>query len=244
MDKFYTYCIINPLTCQPIYVGKGCGNRMYNHWTNRHSHRCNYLLRSIFEHIEKAGLTPSYVKVLDGVTSAEALNKEMELISKFGRLDVGTGCLCNLTVGGDGVSGASGDTVNRWRTTYMVTPRGKPVSQYTITGEYIATFASAKKAAEEVSLANRSYITQCCKGKRQTSGGYMWTYKDAPAPTYHHQDHYYVNQYTISGALIATHISVTHAALSVGVDRTTISACCRGCSKTSAGFVWKYVTTD
>src|ERR1019366_3451884 len=37
----------------------------------------------------------------------EALSLEIELIEKYGRRDLGTGCLCNHTSGGDGSSGYS-----------------------------------------------------------------------------------------------------------------------------------------
>jgi group I intron endonuclease len=49
-----------------------------------------------------------------------------------------------------------------------------------------------------------------------------------------------VNQYTLEGDFLKTHESITKAAEEMGVDRTTIGNCCRGKSKTSCGFIWKY----
>jgi len=49
-----------------------------------------------------------------------------------------------------------------------------------------------------------------------------------------------VNQYTIEGEFLKTHESISKAAEEMGVDRTTIGNCCRGKSKTSCGFIWKY----
>jgi group I intron endonuclease len=49
-----------------------------------------------------------------------------------------------------------------------------------------------------------------------------------------------VNQYTIEGDFLKTHESITKAAEEMGVNRTTIGNCCRGKSKTSCGFIWKY----
>jgi group I intron endonuclease len=47
-------------------------------------------------------------------------------------------------------------------------------------------------------------------------------------------------QYTHEGVFIKTYESILKAADSMGVDRTAISNCCRGKSKKSCGFIWKY----
>jgi group I intron endonuclease len=49
-----------------------------------------------------------------------------------------------------------------------------------------------------------------------------------------------VNQYTTGWDFLKTHESISKAAEEMGVDRTTIGNCCRGKSKTSCGFIWKY----
>lgn len=48
--------------------------------------------------------------MLDELTEDEANKKEVELILLYGRLDLGTGTLVNMTDGGDGVSGSSEET--------------------------------------------------------------------------------------------------------------------------------------
>lgn len=50
-----------------------------------------------------------------------------------------------------------------------------------------------------------------------------------------------VLQYTTDGVFIREYNSSKEAAKEMGVDKTTIAACCRGETKTSKGFVWKYV---
>lgn len=45
-----------------------------------------------------------------GLTFDEACDKEIELIQQYGRLDLGTGCLTNMTVGGEGNSNPSKET--------------------------------------------------------------------------------------------------------------------------------------
>lgn len=49
-----------------------------------------------------------------------------------------------------------------------------------------------------------------------------------------------VDQYTVEGELVKTHESITKAAEVMGITRSAISRCCRGKSKTSGGFIWKY----
>lgn len=53
----------------------------------------------------------------------------------------------------------------------------KPILQYTLLGEFIKEFDSAKSASENLNIYATS-ITQCCKGKLKTCGGYIWKYKE------------------------------------------------------------------
>ena len=59
---------------------------------------------------------------------------------------------------------------------------GKIVNQYSLTGEYIQSFPSAKAAAESlnkitpISNGASSHITDVCRGKRKTAYGYKWSF--------------------------------------------------------------------
>ena len=63
---------------------------------------------------------------------------------------------------------------------------GKPVSQYSLAGEFITTFPSALSAARALGkVANKStdrgsasHIAAACKGKRKTAYGYIWQYEE------------------------------------------------------------------
>lgn len=52
----------------------------------------------------------------------------------------------------------------------------RPVDQFTRSGEYIQSFESAK-AASIATGAHHSHLLECCMGKLETSGGYIWRYK-------------------------------------------------------------------
>lgn len=55
-----------------------------------------------------------------------------------------------------------------------------PVVQFSLQGNYIATYATAKQAAEKLNL-NNDAICKNCNGKAKSSGGFQWKYiKDVP----------------------------------------------------------------
>lgn len=237
---YYTYVLIDPRNCQPFYVGKGTKRRMYDHWKHRHAKRVsNWQLKRVLCELEQLGLRPTYVKVVDNVCEQEAFSKEVELIHEYGRLDMGTGTLCNMTCGGDGVGSRSKEWRKRKSQTETEKNKGRPVSQYTLLGEYVSTFPSAKRASEYVVGANRSYITQCCKKKRKTAGGFMWIYEDDEDPTYSHKYHKPVNQYTLDGIFVRSYNSLTEAAKTANTTARYLSKVCSGDVKSYAGYVWK-----
>lgn len=51
-----------------------------------------------------------------------------------------------------------------------------------------------------------------------------------------------VEQYTLDGVLVKTYPSTHEAARQTGYIATNIAACCRGESRTSHNFVWKYAS--
>lgn len=99
--KYYVYTLIDPRTVTPFYVGKGANRRMYLHKARalRRKHTNKLLQQKILE-IVLSGHNIIYKKVLKTNSEHVAYNKEVEFISKYGRIDLGTGTLCNLTAGG------------------------------------------------------------------------------------------------------------------------------------------------
>ena len=101
MQKFYTYVYFDPTrNNEPIYVGKGCGNRCQTHLKREDKHQFTYRLRKI----RNAGLKPIIVKNYE-VDEDTAIEMEKFWIAIFGRKDLGLGPLLNLTDGGVGNSG-------------------------------------------------------------------------------------------------------------------------------------------
>jgi hypothetical protein len=84
--RFYVYAYFRT-DGTPYYIGKGTGKRI----DERHS----------------IALPPKDRRkiLIDGLTDPEAIEYEIALIYCIGRKDLGTGCLRNMTDGGDGISG-------------------------------------------------------------------------------------------------------------------------------------------
>ena len=82
----------NPKTQEVFYVGIGVETRAKD-----------FSKRSIFwsNYKNKYGVEVDIIK--KGLTSKEAQSIEVELIKKYGRRDLGTGSLVNLSHGGEGI---------------------------------------------------------------------------------------------------------------------------------------------
>lgn len=106
MNKFLVYILREPITLKPFYVGKGLKNRPY-HYIQRI--KCNkYPKRPVYDKVfslYKKGLKPEIEIFKKGLTEIDAFELEKELIKKYGRRDMKTGILLNLTDGGEGTSG-------------------------------------------------------------------------------------------------------------------------------------------
>jgi hypothetical protein len=103
---FYVYVYRDPRPSknnQPVYVGKGTGDRDLSHWS-RGSH--NKPFQDFISHLKQRGLVATCERVFETENEEEAFAKEMQLIELYGRRDTKTGSLFNRTNGGEGASGA------------------------------------------------------------------------------------------------------------------------------------------
>jgi len=94
--RFYVYMYLRSKDSEhgpklsPYYVGKGTGWRVF------HKNRCS----------APPPRDKSYIVfVQEGMTEQEAFALEQYCITLYGRIDLGTGILRNLTNGGEGISG-------------------------------------------------------------------------------------------------------------------------------------------
>lgn len=195
MNDYYVYGYSDPVGTDPyFYIGKGVGRRAYRHldasYRNRETHFYNKLNKMLLN-----GLPPIITLIEVKLTKQEAINIEIELIARYGRLDLGTGCLCNHTTGGEGGLGAitghkhsfetilklqesnsnrSKETNDRLRQTHVKT-QGRPVNAISLTtGEIVLSFDCINAVRSKG--IDPSSVCRVLSGRQQSSGGYFWKY--------------------------------------------------------------------
>lgn len=89
MERFYTYLWLRE-DGTPYYVGKGQGDRAF---------------KRAPEDKHQPPVNPECIIVQEWPDEALAFEGEKMLIAYYGRIDLGTGCLRNMTDGGEGMSG-------------------------------------------------------------------------------------------------------------------------------------------
>lgn len=98
---FYVYLYEDPRTGTPRYVGKGCGNRAWQHTYNIDT---NKQLNSMIRQCKSEGIDVRPT-IIECTSEDAAFDLEVQLIAQYGRRDKNEGPLFNHTDGGDGRSG-------------------------------------------------------------------------------------------------------------------------------------------
>ncbi len=104
--RFYVYQLRLENSTTPFYIGKGSRDRFREHFrkTNleKPSHKNNIIKKATRE-----GIKVLSEILCTGMTEEEALASEAHLVFVYGRRWDGTGCLANLSEGGQGPNGVS-----------------------------------------------------------------------------------------------------------------------------------------
>lgn len=86
---YYVYAYLRKSDGSPYYIGKGKGRRAFRKRSG----------------ISTPKDTSKIIFIKTNLSEEESFSLERELVSKYGRKDIGTGILLNRTNGGDGTSG-------------------------------------------------------------------------------------------------------------------------------------------
>lgn len=101
MQQYYAY-VYRDEDGIPFYVGKGTKHRAYDHLKRPGSNFFgNKLKKMLLENKQPD------IEIINAINEDHAYFLEECLIQVFGRRDLGTGTLCNLTSGGDGIRNIS-----------------------------------------------------------------------------------------------------------------------------------------
>ena len=162
--KYYVYSHITKDTGKIFYIGKGRGNRAFS------EDRSKLWKNVANKHGWKA------VIICDDLTEDEAFEVEKFYIKEYGRIDLGTGNLVNLTDGGEGPSNPSIET----RRKMSISHKGKVLSEEHI--KKISLLHKGRKRSEETrkkisesakrrvfSEETRQKMSESKKGKRRSA---------------------------------------------------------------------------
>jgi hypothetical protein len=168
---------------QPFYIGisnvdddykraykRSCRNK---HWTN--------IVKSTKYDVEI---------LIDNLSIEQAKEKEKEFIALYGRVDLKSGCLVNLTDGGDGVLNMSSNSELRMKLSKaaigkkmsesakkkMGDNQKLPILQYDLQGNFVKEWNGVVDATKEVGKHSTNII-RCCQGKFKQAYGFIWKYK-------------------------------------------------------------------
>lgn len=130
----------------------------------------------------------------------------------------------------------------------------KPVGQYTLEGELIKIWKSAKHAEREGGF-NRACISKVAKQKQKSHRGYRWRYineednvnkQDCNLEWWMSNRKFGkpVGQYTLEGELIKIWNSTRQAEQEGYFNHTSICRVANQKQKTHCGYIWKYISNN
>jgi hypothetical protein len=199
---YYVYELIDPNNNQPFYVGKGVGNRATSHITyhkNKKQAASNVNKTNKIVDIIR-GNKQIVIKIVASFEAEDsAFNLERDLIQQYGRICNGSGILTNILNGGEGY-----------------TQDGRQVDQYTMWGEFVATWKNAPAAARLNGWTHHAGICGCCIGKERSYKGFLWCYSGQLPTLLTHAVPVY--QWTLTGEFVKVHRNSSVAAREVGLD--------------------------
>lgn len=123
MKRYYVYRHIRLDKNEPFYIGIGAKKKdRYTVWTSEYKRAFEIIRRNnVWKSI--VSRTEFEVEILAEFESyKEAQEKEKELIKYYGRIINNTGCLANLTEGGEGAAGriATSEAIKKTSSAHMI----------------------------------------------------------------------------------------------------------------------------
>lgn len=116
----------------------------------------------------------------------------------------------------------------------------KAISQYDKHGKLINSFKSIKEASNYLKIGS-SGVVECCKKRFKTYYGFIWRYKEDEDTNINiNKEGKRVIQYDLESNFIKEWKTLKEIEDNIGFKSSAISNCCRGISKTSYNYIWKF----
>jgi len=221
MDDYYVYLYFELGCDDPLYVGKGFGKRLSYHVKPGIVHNGKGPFYDKLRQLLESSSSPQIQVVANGLSEKEAHELEKSLISRFGRRDLGTGCLFNQTDGGPGLLNPSEETrrkISEYHSGRLKTAEhrrkiGLASKRRTITKE-------TRKKISDIKRANPSSIQHC-----RDLAASQRTPIEAVCPD--------------SGHVVLSFLS-QRAAHRVGYNQGAVSQCIHGRKFRYKGLFWRF----
>ena len=216
-NNYYVYQHVRLDTQEVFYVGKGKGKRAYSTW-GRNKHWCHI--------VNKAG---RYVEIIQSqLTERESLDLEIKTIANYREIGY---ALCNMTNGGEGTSGYIPNAETRVKMS-IAADKKAVVNNF---GEFYESASEASRVTG-FSCAN---ISRCCLGTRKSTGNYngekvVWVLEEDKDTLAQRVIEANDNKplgprgKKVINNFNEAYDGVRAVARATGLDRASISACCRG----------------
>lgn len=256
--KYYTYMLVNPDTGAAFYVGKGTQKRFLDHFkeaiTNNstNQHKTNTIKKIL--NLNKEVVVEI---VLSSDDERKCFLEEKRLIKLYGRKNNNTGCLTNVTDGGEG--GSFPHTEEHKQSLREYNPGGiatsKSIHQICPkTGRVIRTWDSTRQAGMSLGIKCWRNISACAnKHKGRVVGSYYWRWVgdsdvvNSVLVEYQSLNEFRKNNsnrasklvkcYSLDGKFIEEFQSFSSAAKKHGVSVSCISLAVKQ-GKPAIGYVW------
>lgn len=235
MKIHYLYRHIRLDKNEPFYIGIGSyeqGCKKYKMYERANLKiRRNNIWNSIFEK------TKYRVDIVLEVNDLDLINeKEKEFVKLYGRINLGTGILANLTDGGKGIDNSVELKASRERFK-------KPILQYNLNGDFIKEWSCKKEIQKELDYCEAS-ILACCKNEIKQSYGFQWKWKlNDNFPTIIENIGLRftpILQYDLDGNFIKEYITLSAASKYTGANISQIHKACKNNHGTAKGYQWRY----
>lgn len=202
-----------------FYIGIGKATRPYETIGR------NQLWHNI---VNKVGYTIEIIS--ENLEWEYARQKEISLIKKYGRRDINTGILVNMTDGGEGRNGSI--VTDATRKKMSKTHKGRVFDE-----EWLKKLSESKLGDKNpswggLSKDHRNNISKGCKGKKNTPEQRKRQSLAQMKP---------IIQKNKKGDFIKKWNSIMDASNELKLHDSVISSCCKGDRTTTGGFMWEYV---